>query len=131
MRKRMWSCRGQAVAEYAIVAGVVIAAIVGMQIYLKRGMQAKWKTVSNMYGSISANPFAGEPVGVTPIAAMNQYEPYYAPTTNVTVSSNNSSTTQAIDAAGKGTTTFGTNETSSGTENRGGSGVLDNDADWH
>ncbi len=35
--------KGQSTAEYAIVIGLVIAAAVGMQIYVKRGLQAKIK----------------------------------------------------------------------------------------
>jgi len=35
--------KGQSTAEYAIVIGLVIAAAVAMQIYVKRGLQAKMK----------------------------------------------------------------------------------------
>jgi len=35
--------KGQSTAEYAIVIGLVIAAAVAMQIYVKRGLQAKVK----------------------------------------------------------------------------------------
>lgn len=34
-------CAGQSIAEYAVVIGLVIAAVVAMQIYVKRGLQAK------------------------------------------------------------------------------------------
>ena len=36
---------GQSTAEYAIVIGLVIAAAVAMQVYVKRGIQAKIKGV--------------------------------------------------------------------------------------
>jgi len=35
--------RGQSTAEYAIVIGLVIAAAVGMQVYVKRSLQGKIK----------------------------------------------------------------------------------------
>jgi hypothetical protein len=35
--------RGQSTAEYAVVIGLVIAAVVAMQVYVKRGVQAKVK----------------------------------------------------------------------------------------
>ena len=37
--------KGQSTAEYAIVIGLVIAAAIAMQIYVKRGIQAKIKGV--------------------------------------------------------------------------------------
>ena len=57
--------KGQSTAEYAIVIGLVIAAAVGMQIYVKRSLQAKVKD------AVDYND---------PSAAMlktGQYEPYY------------------------------------------------------
>jgi len=38
-----FNARGQSTAEYAIVIGLVIAAVVAMQVYIKRGVQAKVK----------------------------------------------------------------------------------------
>ena len=38
---------GQSTAEYAIVLGVVITALVGMQLYIKRGLNAKVKNVTD------------------------------------------------------------------------------------
>ena len=35
--------KGQSTAEYAIVIGLVIAAAVAMQVYVKRGLQGKMK----------------------------------------------------------------------------------------
>lgn len=35
------SRRAQSTAEYAIVIGLVIAAVVGMQVYVRRGLQAR------------------------------------------------------------------------------------------
>jgi Flp pilus assembly pilin Flp len=42
--------RGQSVLEYAILVGIVMAAILGMQIYAKRGIQAGIKTAADQLG---------------------------------------------------------------------------------
>lgn len=64
---------GQTTAEYAILIGVVVAALVGMQVYMKRGMNARIKTISDN----KAEEFwttLGKGVNTAP----TQYEPYYA-----------------------------------------------------
>ena len=58
--------RGQSTAEYAIVIGLVIAAAVAMQVYVKRGLQAKIKNAVD-YNDANATMFN-----------TTQYEPYYA-----------------------------------------------------
>ena len=63
-------------AEYAIVFTVVIGAIIAMQLYVKRGLQAKVKDVTDDVG-----------LGLTTTTKTSQYEPYYA--------SSDYSTTQA------------------------------------
>ena len=66
--------RGQSTAEYAVVIGVVIAALVGMQIYVRRAMNAKLKDASD---SVSAT--VGNQLGIEVTTAEQvQYEPYYA-----------------------------------------------------
>ena len=71
--------RGQSVAEYAVLIGVVIAAIVGMQLYVKRSLQGKVKAV--------ADRFADDRTGVpTP----RQYEPYYTAAGGIESVTNNS-----------------------------------------
>lgn len=63
----MWMTRkGQSTAEYAVMVGLVIAAIVAMQIYVRRGLQAKVRDVTDNFTSSGT-------VGTT-----SQYEPYYA-----------------------------------------------------
>ena len=59
--------RGQSMAEYAIVLTVVIGAIVAMQLYVKRGLQAKVRDVTDDVGG-----------GLTTTKHTSQYEPYYA-----------------------------------------------------
>jgi len=62
--------KAQSLAEYALLATIVIAAIAGMQVYLKRGLQAKVKTFVD-----------GATEGVSSLAGrdkpLSQYEPYY------------------------------------------------------
>ena len=62
--------RGQSTAEYAIVIGLVIAAAVAMQVYVKRSLQAKIKDAADYN---DAEAVAGGQIGKTA-----QYEPYYA-----------------------------------------------------
>ena len=59
--------KGQSTAEYAIVIGLVIAAAVAMQIYVKRSLQAKVKDAVD-YNDPTA----------TSMLTTSQYEPYYA-----------------------------------------------------
>ena len=56
--------KGQSTAEYAIVIGLVIAAAVAMQVYVKRGIQGKIK------GAVDHSPDA--------MFTTTQYEPEYA-----------------------------------------------------
>ncbi len=68
--------KGQSTAEYAIVIGLVIAAAVAMQVYVKRGIQSKVKD------AVDSTLQAG------------QYEPYYLTTSNSSTRNlNNSETT--------------------------------------
>jgi uncharacterized protein (UPF0333 family) len=56
--------KGQSTAEYAIVIGLVIAAAVAMQVYIKRGVQGKIK------GAVDYKPNA--------MFTGDQYEPNYS-----------------------------------------------------
>jgi len=66
--------KGQSTAEYAIVIGLVIAAAVGMQVYVKRSLQGKVKD------AVDFNETGAASVGIGSTA---QYEPYYATTNNM------------------------------------------------
>lgn len=50
-RSAVRSARGQSIVEYAIVIGVVTAAVLGMQLYAKRGLQAGIKIAADQIGS--------------------------------------------------------------------------------
>ncbi len=79
MRSAKWSqhtnTRGQSTAEYAIVFAVVLAAIIGMQLFVKRGMNARLKDASD-----SSMDAVWTKLGKSgsPAATDLQYEPYYA-----------------------------------------------------
>ena len=85
--------KGQSTAEYAIVIGLVIGAAVAMQIYVKRGIQAKVKDAVDFNDSSAAS----YGIGVTA-----QYEPDYATSTNMV--STRKSTEKADTTAGGGLT---------------------------
>ena len=93
--------KGQSTAEYAIVIGLVIAAAVAMQVYVKRGIQGKVRD------AVDTTLQAG------------QYEPYYLATTSD--STRSESNTAATTDGGGVTRTIGTDSaTRTGTQNIGG-----------
>jgi len=63
--------RAQTTAEYAILIGLVIAAVVAMQIYVKRGLQARTHDVGVVLGKMT-NALDSDSTH-----PLNQYEPYY------------------------------------------------------
>lgn len=72
---RLIKSHGQSVTEYAIVFSVVAAAILGMQIFVRRGLQAKEKAVVDHFTSVTGSAIGA---GGGTIATISQYEPYYA-----------------------------------------------------
>lgn len=67
--------RAQSTAEYAILIGVVVAGVIAMQTYVKRGMQGRIKNVVDHTGT-------GGTVGGSSMSFTgSQYEPYYLQTT--------------------------------------------------
>jgi len=81
--------KGQSTAEYAIVIGLVIAAAVAMQVYVKRSLQAKVKDAVD-YNDPGAT-----------MLSTSQYEPYYL---SSSATSTRDETTTANTAAGGGVT---------------------------
>ena len=65
--------KGQSTAEYAIVIGLVIAAAVAMQIYVKRGLQAKVK------GATDWNEPTAKTMNI--LGKTSQFEPDHVTTT--------------------------------------------------
>lgn len=80
MTMGMINRRGQSVAEYAVLLGLVIGAFVTMQVYARRGLQARVKSgtdaLTGPTTTITAGS-SGSAVTAT-FAAQSQYEPYYA-----------------------------------------------------
>ncbi len=58
--------KAQTTAEYAVLIGLVVAALLAMQVYVKRGLQGRLRDATDRVAT--QNP----EVGMT-----NQYEPYY------------------------------------------------------
>ena len=66
--------KGQSTAEYAIVIGLVIAAALAMQVYVKRGLQAKVK------GAVDFNDTKAVSDGILGQTTSGQFEPNYTTT---------------------------------------------------
>ena len=79
MRTWLREERGQSIGEYAILVVVVVAAFAAMQVYTKRGLQARVKNgtdaLTNITTTISS---ANDGALTTTFASQSQYEPYYA-----------------------------------------------------
>ena len=64
--------RGQTTAEYAILFAIVVGAVVGMQLYVKRGLQGR---VRNAVDTVALD--AAADAGADNLFTGEQYEPYY------------------------------------------------------
>ena len=82
--------KGQSTAEYAIVIGLVIAAAVAMQVYVKRGIQAKVKAASDYVDSDSSSVIGNN---------LGQYDPYYQQSNMEAVHNTNATDATAIGGA--------------------------------
>lgn len=58
--------KGQSTVEYAIVLGVIVAALIAMQTYIKRGIQGRYRDGTEFLATETPQ------IGTT-----EQYEPYY------------------------------------------------------
>jgi len=104
--------KGQSTAEYAIVIGLVIAAVVAMQVYVKRGLQGKMKkAVDYKYGSADAGVSG---VDTSTVLKTTQYEPYYA-TSSITSERKVNETTEVTKGGGVSRTLGAEGESSSRT----------------
>ncbi len=71
--------KGQNTAEYAILIGVIVAAAIAMQIYIRRGMQARVRDAVDYTRTGSNNELSNF------FSSDKQYEPYYL-SSNMTTS---------------------------------------------
>lgn len=62
--------KAQTTAEYAILIGLVVAAVLAMQVYVKRGINAKVRDAVDIFTNLNGTANVG--LGTT-----RQYEPYY------------------------------------------------------
>lgn len=71
--------KGQTVAEYAILLSLVIAAAVAMQVYVKRGLQARIKKGTDAFTGVTETIDSGGTGGTSKATfdKLDQYEPYY------------------------------------------------------
>jgi gas vesicle protein len=67
--------KAQSTVEYGILIGVIVAAAVAMQTYVKRSIQAKQKDAADMVTSVSGTVSVGN--STMNMATTPQYEPYY------------------------------------------------------
>ena len=65
---RKWKRVGQSTAEYAVLFAIIVGAVVAMQIFVKRAVQAKQKDGLMFYLKKGLN---------VPNGTKLQYEPYY------------------------------------------------------
>jgi len=87
--------RAQSTAEYAILIAIVIGAAVGMQVYVKRGLQGR---VHDAVGYVEGN------AGGATLFTGNQYEPYYS--TSAMTSTRDASVRDGMAAGGVVTKTI-------------------------
>ena len=71
IRKHLLSNKAQSTAEYAVLFGLVVGAVITMQVYVKRSLQAKLKDTSGLMTSQTGS------VGGQSLGSTEQYEPYY------------------------------------------------------
>lgn len=116
--------RGQSTAEYAILVAVVVAACVGMQLYVKRGMQGKFRDMTDAYTR------QGGVVGATPIGTTRQYEPYYTAEGDVDVAQQNTERSTMAQGGAITKSNISNTVTRTGSQTQGGAGSLGQDSGW-
>jgi len=67
--------KAQSITEYAILLSIVIGAVAGMQVYMRRTMNARIKSGADAYTE-SSETFTVDSKSVT-FDSLSQYEPYY------------------------------------------------------
>ena len=85
--------KGQNTAEYALLLGLVVAAAIAMQTYVKRGIQARVhdEVIDMATKTSSANPDLIA-AGVDGLGTTQQYEPDYLASTSTTTTNTDTKT---------------------------------------
>jgi len=81
---RLKNKKAQSTAEYVVVLGLIVAAVVAMQTYIKRGFQGRLKDAVDYVDQ------GGQSGNVVTFNGNEQYEPYYLSSTFNTNRSDNS-----------------------------------------
>lgn len=71
----MFKRKGQSIAEYAVVLGLVVAAVMAMQVYVGRGLKARIKSGTDAFNTADATITVG--TNTATFKNQSQYEPYY------------------------------------------------------
>lgn len=82
---RLANRKAQTTAEYAILFGLVVGALLAMQIYIRRGLQGRLKDAVDHTGA--GGVVAGEELTFS----TGQYEPYYLTSSTSNTQSSNES----------------------------------------
>ena len=113
-------CRGQSTAEYAVLIALVVGAVIAMQTFVKRGIQAKMYDATTSMTNVDGGQILQ---GHTP-----QYEPYYAQ--NDVTTGQKTKDLKEVYKAGEVTRQGSTEATRLGTETEGGAALLGSDDQW-
>jgi hypothetical protein len=98
--------RAQSTAEYVIVLGLIVAAVMAMQTYVKRGFQGRVKDTIDFVDN--SNTIRTEDQKVVKFTEGYQYEPYYL--TSKFVTDRGSNETEDWQKDGTGEVDYVTNE---------------------
>ena len=72
LRKR--KIKGQSTLEYAVLIIIIIGALLSIQVYIKRGLQARYHDGIQFLGAQTSDV---DSIPATAESAKHQYEPYY------------------------------------------------------
>lgn len=69
--------KAQSTAEYALLFAVIVGAFTAMQIYVRRGMNARMKDGVDQIPALIGAQAGGDAATLMPTTLNRQYEPYY------------------------------------------------------
>lgn len=81
--RKMLRRRGQSTLEYAVLIVVIIAALIAMQVYLKRGIQGRMRESSDQIGEQFSPGFTTSNVTTNTYAQSQETSDAYSTTTQI------------------------------------------------
>jgi len=93
--------RGQSTLEYAIIIAVVVAALLAMQIYVKRGVQGKLRSSTDEIGQQFSPTFTTGSYTTTSGSSSTENVTGGTTTTNVTRGTQNKTGSETVEALGQ------------------------------